>query len=912
MLHFAHPEAWLLTVVLAVTFRRQLLVGHGLVRLLRVLVLIAGSGLLAGTYIESGLVGRDLVLVVDRSESVGQRFADKTDELSKLAKKRLQDDDRIGLVSVARTVEVDKAPTGDFQPQPLASVVKLDATDLALGIRTALTLIPTGRPGALLVISDGEVNTGDTRAAALAARERGVAVDTVLLRRPGAIDVRVESIGAPLRAGVGEPVLIPVWIHSDVMRETGYRLLRDDVVIAEGMVALRPGRNRILARDRLATPGIHRYRAELLGLEDRVQENNQAQTAMRVVAAPRVLCVTPGGRQDRLTHSLHLSHIDLEIVAPQQAPLSLDALDSFRVVVLENVPAGDLPHGSLQNLERYVEDMGGGLLMTGGKASFGVGGYRRSPVENVLPVTLEVRREQRRFAVAMAIALDRSGSMTAPAGPGLTKMDLANRGTAAAIEMLNPMDHVAVIAVDSAPHTVVGMQRVDDAGAIIDKVLKIESMGGGIFTSTAVHAAAKELAEAPQGIKHMVIFADAADAEEPGDLHEFVPKLVSAGVSLSVIALGSNTDSDAQFLMGLATLGGGRCTFVQSPDELPRVFAEEAIRTLQASFSENPTEIELQPAIEVLQSGVRAIPTVGGYSIAYAREEAQIAATTKDDHTAPMLAFWQRGLGRAATWLAEADGDYSGELVNWDGYGNLVVSTVRWLAGNEPPADIHASVSRAGRTATVRLEAASGAEALLPRTTGSVIDDDGVVHELVFKRTGAQSMEAQFPLTGTGVYRPVVRFNNNASLRLDPLVLPVAMEHSPPRDVRAGERTLRQLAGLSGGLFEPTADQLLRGSRMGLGRTELTVALAIAALLLLLLEIAVRRLGMGQSLANATVDHARKLRAVPKKVKRAGATGGADERAAAPSATAGADLQRAKQADMLTSLKRARERAKRR
>src|SRR5690606_16615375 len=112
-------------------------------------------------------------------------------------------------------------------------------------------------------------------------------------------------------------------------------------------------------------------------------------------------------------------------------------------------PADDLPGGALEAIATWVRDLGGGLLMTGGEASFGPGGYHRTPVEDVLPVTMEIRQEQRRFSLALAIALDRSGSMQAAVGSGETKMDLANRGTVAAIELLGPLDSLAVIAVDS-------------------------------------------------------------------------------------------------------------------------------------------------------------------------------------------------------------------------------------------------------------------------------------------------------------------------------------------------------------------------------------------------------------------------------------------------------------------------------
>ena len=61
---------------------------------------------------------------------------------------------------------------------------------------------------------------------------------------------------------------------------------------------------------------------------------------------------------------------------------------------------------------------------------------------------MEIREEQRKLGLAMVMALDRSGSMGASAG-GSTKMQLANRGAATAIELMSAMDAVAVLAVDT-------------------------------------------------------------------------------------------------------------------------------------------------------------------------------------------------------------------------------------------------------------------------------------------------------------------------------------------------------------------------------------------------------------------------------------------------------------------------------
>ena len=125
-------------------------------------------------------------------------------------------------------------------------------------------------------------------------------------------------------------------------------------------------------------------------------------------------------------------------------------------------------------------------LVTGGGASFGLGGYYKSQLDPYLPVSMEIKNEHRKLSLALAVALDRSGSMAAPVGDGRTKMDLANLGTCAAIESLGPFDQVGVIAVDSAPHLVQELTAADNTEGICNRVRGIQSRGG--FAPASSHS----------------------------------------------------------------------------------------------------------------------------------------------------------------------------------------------------------------------------------------------------------------------------------------------------------------------------------------------------------------------------------------------------------------------------------------
>ena len=848
MIYFVHPEAFLLAALVLVLLRKHL-GSRRLVVVLRVVLVIVATGLLAEPYLARAEQGRDLILVVDRSRSMPSGAVERLEEAARLAAEEQGDTDRIGVVVFGRVAVVESSQVETFRYRPPQKKVDPDGSDVAAALDTAMALIPEGRFGTILLISDGEQTGRDTAQAVRVAMRRGIRIDTITARRPAALDVAVEDVALPAQIHSGEPFQFSAWVRADRPVEAEVRLSRNGVVIVHGKRQLSNGLNRLLFHDRLVQAGVREYQVEVAVPGDRVPENNRARSLVRVVGPWRVLCVTPTGRQDRLTRSLQAAGLRVVIRAPQAANLGLSVLDGFRAVVLENVPATDLPAGSLQSLASYVRDLGGGLLLTGGQASFGPGGYYRSAVERVLPVTMEIREEHRKNALAMVVALDRSGSMAMRVPGGKTKMDLANLGTCAAIELLTRRDAVAVIAVDSAPHIVVPMGNLTDKPKVLDKVRSIESMGGGIFVFEALKAAAQELLEASQRARHIVLFADAADAEQPGDYRTLVPKLARAGITVSVIGLGQESDSDANFLKDVAKLGNGRVFFVADPKELPRVFAQETIQVAKSSVVTEPTKVKVIPdIIGVGQLALTSFPELGGHSIAYLRSGGQLGLLSEaEKDPVPILSFWQHGLGRSAAFLGEVDGELSGTMANWAGFTDFFATVVRWLAGNEARQDIFCTFERRGQDALLSVEVPAGKEALLSTVRARLVTAEGTAKDVVLERTGNQKLEVRIPLSTAGNYRVALQTGDGQFLRVPPITLPYSPEFEPRLSADEGEKHLRRLSRLTGGTVDGAPKDWFAGERSKTGITDLTWFCAWLAVLLLLLEIAVRRLHLGTS-----------------------------------------------------------------
>ncbi|MBL8751600.1 MAG: VWA domain-containing protein [Planctomycetes bacterium] len=903
---FAVPEALFLLPLAALVLRRRLW-PRPFVGALRCLLLAAIVLVLAQPTWPGQRDGRDIVLVVDRSRSMPAGSAAMAQEIGSRIGERLLPGDRVGLVAFGGKPVVEAAPRAPFTWPDAARAVQPDGSDLAAAIDQALALVPPGRNGSLLVVSDGEHTGGDLDAAARAAVRAGIRIDTHLAPRAAGADVAVVDLTAPSAVPVAEPFAIVGTVFAEAAGPAHWRLLGDGNVLREGETELAAGRNVLQFRRTLLDGGLHELAVEVRRAGDPVPQNDRGLVAVRATAPARILCVTPNGREDRLTRSLRGLGMDVVAAAPKNAPLTANGLDAVRCVVLEDVAAGDLVTGASTAVAGWVRNQGGGLVMTGGAASFGVGGYHRSPIEDVLPVTMEMREEQRRFGLAMAIALDRSGSMQADAG-GVTKMQLADRGAATAIEMLTRIDSVTVIAVDSDAHVVVPLQAVDDTAGLSAQVRRIESMGGGIYIEPALHAAAAQLAQSTQRNRHIVLFADAADAEEPGDYRSFVPELVKAGVTVSVIGLGAASDSDAALLVEIAKLGNGRCQFVADANDLPRVFAQETIQVARSAMVEEPAAVAALPALSLLGDMPTTFPRVGGYSIAWRRPRAELALRTDDAQAAPLLSYWQCGLGRGAAYLGEIDGRLSGDFGAWERTADFLGTLVRWASGGQVDG-LFVDARRDGAVGLISVEVDEARAAALDTVRGVVTTPDGRTADLVFERVAAGRLLARVPLATEGIHRAALSVDG-ATVRVPPLCLPYSPEFAPSTDARAGERALRRLALSTGGAVQPTVDAVLEGDRSGRGRLDLGPWCAIAAVVLLLAEILVRRLQVSLP-AFATVLPRRRAprRAVPDAVAPAPTVMPPNAPGPAPSARPSVD-EPAAGAGVLGAIERAKKRTK--
>lgn len=802
-----------------------------------------------------------LVVVADRSASMPPASAGQQLELVRLAREAMGRDPLLGVVAFGRQAVVEHAPQrGPFAG--FAATLDDRQSNLAGALDLALALIPPDNPGRLLVLSDGRWTGLSPERAAWRAAARGVAIDYRVMERPLAGDTAVRRLAVPQRLQPGETVLIHAWIDSPVSQEAEILLTGDGQPLAAGRHALHAGVNRLTFRDLARDPGTQRYRLEVRSaLEDPVPENNQARALLSVQGARPLLCVTPNGRSG-LVQLLRRGGIETREVAAAGSRWSLDDLAGCAAVVIENVSASQIGRGGLETLAAWVRE-GGGLLLTGGRNAFGAGGYFQSPLDPLLPVSLEQRREHRKFDLAMVLALDRSGSMALSAGGGRTKMDLANLGAVQVLDLLADGDEYGVVAVDSAPHIILPLAAAEAQRERRDRILGIRSEGGGIFVHEALVAASRMLLASKAQTRHIVLFADAADAEEPGDYAALLEKCRAANLSVSVVGLGTPVDVDAQLLREIARCGGGACYFTDTPEELPRLFAQDTFAVMRSAFLEEQTPFALSAGFSLLAPPPPGRPPpLGGYNLCYARPEANLAAITGDEFAAPVVASRHVGAGRVAVFTGEADGAFAGPFAAWSGAGDFYASLARWSAGEagELPGHLLLRQQIEGDALRVTLDIdpafADEAPAQPPQLTllRGEAGQPPVSERLRLSWESADRLAVTIPLSGGETVLPTLHLEGLPAVPLSPACLPYAPEFNPPAADR-GRPALERLAAASGGRerLDISARQAPQPPRPR--RVELASTAYLLALLLFLLEVLQRRTGLLDGLPVPRLPH---------------------------------------------------------
>jgi uncharacterized membrane protein len=796
-----------------------------------------------------------VVFLIDASDSVGPSGVEQAAQFVREALRAMRSDgqDQAAVVVFGADAQVERAMSAARDLPPIGTQVRSAGTNIEGAIRLGLSLFPSDAAKRLVLLSDGVQTAGDAARAARLAAASNTRLDVVPLPSVQGPDAAVERLDAPPRAAAGQIVPLNIAVRSNRAMRAQLTVFSGSALIAQELVNLTNGISEFVVRASAPQAGFGTFRVQVAPEVDVRPQNNALSAAVIVDGPSRILLVSlppdsSSGNVDEtgaLRRALDAIGISYDEVSPRAMPSEIQSLAGYQSVVMANVPARELSPRAMQSLQSYVRDVGGGLVVIGGPRSYGAGGYYQTPLEETLPVEMQVKDPKRFPSISIVVVMDKSGSMSMMEN-GVTKMRLAAEAAARVAELVNDDDEVTVIGFDTEPVDIIGPFAGRDRKRYINRILSIAPGGGGIYVYESLKEAEKIITQSSKLTKFIILLADGNDAERQEGVRELVRRMrAEHDLTLSVVAFGDG--SDIPFLKSIAEIGGGRYHFTDRAVNLPTIFTEEAALAQRSYIVEQSIFPRLGTNSPIV-SGIAAMPSLRGYIASTPKPAAQVVLWAGESD--PLLAAWQYGLGRAVAFTSDATGRWARAWIGWDDFPRFWAQTIRWTILERPQSPIQVAVtSRDERTVVVaELPEAYIDERL--ELSATLVDADGRTRTLRMSQVSPGRYEAEADLEQGRAYFVRVapaqtggEANSSAAGVLEAIVShvqPYSPEYTPRE---GGEADLRAWAALSNGEVLASPSQAFTLSApAAVARTDLSPLLLMLAALLLPFDVGVRRI----------------------------------------------------------------------
>lgn len=818
-LSFDQPQwLWLLLLIpLLVLASLRSLAGLDPVR--RVLALAVRSvvvALLAACLAEVQFVRRSrdvtVMFLLDRSFSTQGAQADAEKFLAVAADAgRVPKNDRVGMIDFAGQAFLQQLPMqGGYHIEPgrLPQMPRTDHTDISAAIRLSMAMFPHDAAKRIVLLSDGNENLGDALTEARRARADGISIDVIPLRYQKTNDVYFERMMAPTHAEKGEQVPIRMVLNTSRRVSGTIDVYQNGQLVQipaeDAHIELTPGTNTMFLRLPVNQAGPQLFEARFRPDDeslDAVSLNNNA-TAFSFVSGPsRVLFLSKDLAADApLIDALTSENIDVQAQEAATALLDLLRLQSYSNVILSNVPASDFTDDQMRDMASYVRDMGGGLVMLGGDEGFGAGGWIGSPIEEVMPVSFEIKHKRVIPRGALVIICH---SCEIPRGNYWGK-EMAKKS----VDTVSSRDYLGVLAYSYSPGGVsweVPLQENANKGAVKARIDRMQIGDMPDFDATMdmayeglVKGRGRDAAQ-----RHVIIISD-GDPSPPRD--SLIAAYKDAGITVSTIGIGWGMHVMTAELERIARSTGGRFYAPKTASQLPQIFTKESKVVRRSLITEEAFQPQVFHGVSELLGGVSAeeIPPLGGLVLTSPKESTHVQLPLirrTADGDDPVLAHWQYELGKTVAFTSGQWPRWGTRWAEWGKFAKLWAQIVRWSMKQETPANFDSHTRIEGNKGRVVIDALDKDASYLNflQFRSKVIRPDGTNAELEFRQTGPGHYEAEFDVDQMGQYlvtSQVFEGGEHRGAIQAGVSAPYSAEY---RDLQTNMPLLAQIADLTGG-----------------------------------------------------------------------------------------------------------------
>ena len=625
----------------------------------------------------------------------------------------------------------------------------------------------------------------------------------------------------------------------------GKLILRENgSVIAEQEIEYKAGTNRYTVPINLRSTGYYEYTAtiEVPRADDSLPQNNTVLNYIFVEGEGKVLLVTDGSgdRRDweRLERAIRDGERSVERMEGIDMPRDAAALMGYDCIIFVNVPHDQFDAQQLAAVRDSVYNMGSGFLMVGGANSFGPGGYHRTVIEEILPVSMDVSQKKVLPKGALAIILH---TCEFPEGNTWGK-----RITKQAIKVLGSQDEVGVLAFTQQGENWLFEPAPASEYERMVPLINGASIGDMPSFQNTMQLGLKGLMKSDAATRHMIIISD-GDPQPPTP--QLIKEFIDNQVSVSMVAIFPHGGLEISKMQSVAEVTGGRYYFPEDPNQLPSIFIKES-KTLKRSMLQNKRFTPEIAFPSPILKGIEGLPELKGYVIT--TDKGHLAMTILSappdaddaDSQDPVLSVWQHGLGKTAAFTSDFSTNWGEDWQKWDHFQPFVKQLLTDISRVKKDGYLRMSTHTSGGDAVVVVEDFHPEESFLDlnaRLTGPNQKSEIIS----LKQVAPRRYQATVPLWGHGRYHATAQgiSGERKDVAFGGFIVPYSPEYLR---FRSNRQALQEIADRTGGRMltgDPSKDAIYQTGRAPKRSTKpifdwLLVALAI----LVPLDVALRRI----------------------------------------------------------------------
>lgn len=680
--------------------------------------------------------------------------------------------DETGMVIFGRTPAVEYPPRETFPFEGFTnSQVGKDATNLQQSLSLSAAMLPEENRSRIVLISDGTETVGELKQAVSELQARDIQVDVIPIEYESHDkEVLLERLDLPRLVRLGETyeaaaVLSSLKDGEGTLVLTQTTADSEPTELARLPVEFKAGKSRITVPIKVDAPGYYEYNAriEVSSEDDVCLENNAVENYLYIEGPGKILLVhsQTGDPSEWKYIEDALQQGDREVTTMASLKFPNDPLQlmPFDVVIFADVPADELFATQIQAVHDAVRNLGIGFAMVGGPNSFGPGGYQNSPIEDCLPISMEISKKKILPKGALVIILH---TCEFPQGNSWAK-----KITKEAIKVLSAEDDVGAIGYGAGGNEwIFELTPASKYDELVPKINAAQIGDMPDFTST-MEMGLKGLKASDASSRHMIIISD---GDPPMPPPAAIQKFRDSQTSISTVAVFPHGGRDTLVLNAIATQTGGRYYFPPDPRQLPKIFIKEA-KTLRRNQLQKRTFYPKLLNDDPILRGIQELPPLHGYVLTSEKEDPRatvlLSAPPKesdlvadDSDVDPILAVWRYGLGATAAFTSDLTGatDDSGnrgwgkDWVAWDQFQQLVTQMVTRIGRVRREQFLRVYTYVNGNDGVVVVEDFHPEEMLLDMKV-TVTSADGFNKSQPIRQIAPRRYQTTIPLRGQGRYQ---------------------------------------------------------------------------------------------------------------------------------------------------------------